>query len=166
MFKNIAAAQFRLRERLQRAVPKKTNKKKDVREKEVLYFLQESLKNAGEAIQDGSQVHIHAWVEQLQERRRECAQLLWKCLAESPTNQNSSVQVQRGRLNEFCWDLDGPIRAEFFLKYGRFTQKAVQYQENGHFKESLQLLHDNHLAIERVQEEGRTDRGGGGTCGK
>lgn len=146
--KNLSAAQFRLGERIQRGISRRN---RAMRGKEVLYFLQESFKNAEAAIHEGSQVHGVAWTAQLEESRRVCAQLLWKSLREPQEEGGFPVLV--GRLHNFCLQLDGQLRAEFFLRLGRLTfQKAVSLQEDGRFKESLQLLNDNNFAIEEAKK--------------
>lgn len=149
IWKNMATVQFRIGERMQRSLSA-TNRATE--EKELIYFLQESLKNAEGALVEGSAAHGETWTCQLRDRRRDCATLLWECLVDA-RHEDVNFQALRGRLHEFCWKFEGQLRAEYFLKYGQLTfHKALSYQENGQFKESMQLLHDNNLAIEEAKK--------------
>ena len=69
------------------------------------------------------------------------------------SHKREELKIIRGRLHQLCWNLNGSVRAELFLKLGRMTfNKAVQYQESGRAGESLHLLKDNHLNIEEAKK--------------
>ncbi len=152
--KNIGVTQLRLAERyhrLQKYRSKMSKVTREQRDKDIPFFLTESLKNLETAMEEGAGQHPHEWSINIQDRRQEGLELLWSFVKKN--NASEDFKVLAGRLHQFCWSLDkGHTRSDFFLRLGRLTfSKAVQYQETGRYKESLQLLHDNHLAIEEAK---------------
>ena len=150
ILKNIAAAQFRLSQRIQKGIRNKKSSRRGQMKKEILYYSKESLRNAQLAIQEGAETHGQLWTIQLQGRCQKCANSIWSYLTNLFTKEDASeFSVLSGRLHQFCSDLDGQLRAKFFLKLGQFTLvTAVRLREVGLYKESIQLLADNNLAIE------------------
>lgn len=151
VWKNLAVTQFRIGEKIfQPQIPSEEARKK--RDAEVSFYLKESLLNFGYAIQEGAKEHGKEWTDHLMERRSTCAELLWNCLVQN--SQKDSFPVLAGRLHQFCWNMDEPrMRSKFFQRLAKHTfEKAVEIQESGEFKESLELLHNNHLAIEEAKK--------------
>ena len=120
---------------------------------EGLFFLEESMDNYDEAIEIGKPVQAINWLIQLTEKQQECAELLWSSLLSSYGKTNLNILL--GKLHQLCLSkMDGsPLRAQLFLKLGRFTfQKAIDFQEQGKAVESLQLLGDNTFNIEEAKK--------------
>ena len=148
--KNLALTQMRIAEKLNGLFRKMDRTNQQI-VRDLQFYLQEALENFGKAIEIGQQVHGPDWIAQLNEKYRKCAKMLYAFLLAS--HKKDELTILRGRLHQLCWNLNGSIRAEMFLKLGRMTFiKAVQYQEGGKAIESLQLLRDNHLNIEEAKK--------------
>lgn len=158
IWKNLAVSQFRIGKRLNsctQVLSKKARKEKVQNVASVTFFLKESLTNFGLAMKEGPHHQGEKWADHLLERRSECIELLWTFMIDN--NKDSGFSIMAGRLHEFCWSLNqGKIRSEFFHRLAKLTfQKAVQHQESKKFhryKQSVQLLHNNHLAIEEAKK--------------
>ncbi len=116
------------------------------------YFLEESLKNFGEAIEIGQEVQSSDWTLQVRKGQQECRKLYWNFFSDSNST-GDEFSVLCGRLHQFCWEMTGSARAQYFLKLGHLTfHKAIQYQEKNLIIQSIQLLHNNYLNIEEAKK--------------
>ena len=157
IYKNMAITQQYIGERLlvrskSSVSPSSTsriNKPGTQMEKDIEFFLEESLKHFEMAAEVGKGVQDLDWIKQIEERHQQCAELLWSALVFI----FQDLSEMFGRLHKLCWNLSGTLRAHLFLKLGHLTfLKAVDCQETNKVIQSLQLLHDNHLNIEEAKK--------------
>jgi hypothetical protein len=123
IYKNMAITQQYIGERLLKrskssSSPSSTsriNKPETQLEKDLEFFLEESLKNFEMAAKIGKGVQDMDWIMQIEERHQKCAELLWSALVFI----FQDLSKMFGRLHKFCWNLKGILRAQLFLKLGR-----------------------------------------------
>ncbi len=151
VWKNLAVTYFRIGEHIYYSPKLLSESAIEQRDQDILFFLKESLNHFASALRKGLREHGVKWAAHLRARRYTCAELLWGQFILS--NKGRGFHFLASRLHQFCWSLDrSKMRSEFFLRLAKLTfQKAVRYQESENYKESLQLLHDNHLAIEEAK---------------